>query len=260
MRLIAIYRGVAPLAAWESWRAVISTRKRASPPTGSRSAVQIGDYLKNLPLLHTWDEGKTWNTGGFTEEHLQKLLDFLGKELPERPALLETGAGNSTIAMLLLQPGRLTSICPEQALFERIRSYCDQHGIDTRSWSTYVEGSEWALPKLADLSRAAGPVLDFALIDGCHNWPMVFVDFCYVDYLLRRGGYLMIDDLNLHSVKELGRLLQEGKEFAHVLDLGKAIVFRKETEGRSLPEWVHEPYIVRKTEEHNKSQNPFALD
>jgi len=34
-------------------------------------------FLQNLPLLHSWDRGQTWNTSGFGEEHLPLLLDFL---------------------------------------------------------------------------------------------------------------------------------------------------------------------------------------
>jgi hypothetical protein len=222
--------------------------------------VRIADYLKDIPLLHTWDGGETWTTGGFMAEHLQKLLTFLQEHAPEDSTMLETGAGNTTIALLLLQPRSLVSICPDQPLVDRIRGYCDAHGVDTRRWTPHVDGSEWVLPKLADLSRATGPAVDFALIDGCHNWPMVFVDFCYIHYLLKRGGHLMLDDLHLHSVKELGRLLVESEHFRRALDLGKAVVLEKRSAERSFPDWAYQPYIARRTREHERAPNPFAID
>lgn len=221
--------------------------------------MNLGTYLAQLPLLHTWDGGKTWNTGGFSSEHLSAMIDFFGKSAPRLPAILETGAGNSTLAFLLLRPGSLVSICPEQELLERIRSYAVQNDFELRPWVTYLDGSEWILPKLADLSRASGPSLDVALIDGCHNWPMVFVDFCYVHVLLKSGGYLVLDDLQLHTVKELARLLAEGDEYVRVLDLGKAAVYQKKTSARSMPEWNGEPYIARKTDEYARWPDPFAL-
>ena len=46
-----------------------------------------------------------------------------------------------------------------------------------------------------------------ALIDGGHGWPTVFVDFCYMNAMLFRNGILIIDDVQLHSIKELGKLL-----------------------------------------------------
>jgi hypothetical protein len=222
-------------------------------------AVEVRDYLANLPLLHTWDGGKTWNTGGFGPDHLGKILEFFGAHAPPRPAILETGAGNSTLAFLLLRPSSLVSICPEQPLFDRIRKFAVEHAFELGPWTTYVDGSEWMLPKLADLSRASGPTLDIALVDGCHNWPMVFVDFCYVHYLLRTGGHLILDDLQLHSVKELARLLAEGDEYERVLDLGKAVVYRKRTASRDMPEWNAERYVLRKTDEYAKRPDPFAL-
>jgi hypothetical protein len=94
--------------------------------------VRFEEYLCALPMLHTWDGGTTWNTGGFQREHLEVLHGFLKRELSSSPAILETGAGNSTIAMLFLAPGRLVSVAPERALFERIRTYC--------------EGSSFSLP------------------------------------------------------------------------------------------------------------------
>ena len=86
----------------------------------------IEEFLCNIPLLHSWDGGITWNTGGFDRQNLGKLCDFLRNILPDNPVLLETGAGNSTIAMLFLQPARLISIAPDAQLFERIRGFCQK--------------------------------------------------------------------------------------------------------------------------------------
>lgn len=216
-------------------------------------------YLDNLPLLHSWDGGQTWNTGGFQREHLEKLHGFLKKNLPPAPRLLETGAGNSTISLLFLPPSRLVSIAPEANLFDRISAYCSTHGIPTDALEAHVDNSEWVLPKLAADMKDA-PLFDFVLIDGCHNWPMVFVDFFYCNYMLKPGGYLMIDDVQLHSVKELARMMSEQPEFKLALDLGKSLVFQRTNKGnRALGEWGAVPYIVRKTDEYARTDNPFAL-
>jgi predicted O-methyltransferase YrrM len=168
--------------------------------------IDFQQYLSALPLLHTWDEGKTWVAGGFKRKHLGPLIRFLKKNLPTSPAILETGAGNSTISFLFLKPGRLVSIDPALGLHERIRAYCETHGISTKGLEPLTDRSEWTLPILASNMRAGAGEFDFALIDGCHNWPSVFVDFYYSNYMLKQGGYIMLDDLQLHSVKELARL------------------------------------------------------
>jgi len=81
------------------------------------------------------------------------------------------------------------------------------------------------LPRLAADNRASDPILDFVLIDGCHCWPTSFVDLEYTNNMLRQGGYLMIDDLNLYAEKELARLLSEHPAFSLALDLEKSLVF-----------------------------------
>ncbi len=215
-------------------------------------------YLSALPMLHSWDGGKTWNTGGFERSHLEKLCTFLKKNLPSAPVMLETGAGNSTISFLFLAPKRLVSIAPEAQLFDRIRSYCAAEGISVGSLEAHVDGSEWVLPKMAAELRMKSPIFDFALIDGCHNWPMVFVDFCFANQMLKTGGYIMIDDVQLHSVKELARMLSEQPGFELALDLGKSLVFRR-TSDNSGGDWAKIPYIVRKTNEYSRTSNPFAL-
>lgn len=215
-------------------------------------------FLERLPLLHSWDDGQTWNTGGFGPEHLRTLIAFLRVRLPPRPAILETGAGCSTIAFLFLTPSRVVSIAPSADLFTRIRSYCEVQGIETFVLDDRVGFSEWVLPALAEL-REAPPWIDFALIDGGHGWPTPFVDFFYANHMLRRDGYLMLDDVQLHSVKELVRLLAMQPGFELALDLGKSLVFRKTTLDRSLPEWTGQPYIVRCTEAAGHETNLFQL-
>ena len=201
--------------------------------------MQLSEYLANIPRLHSWDSGETWNTGGFEASHLQPLFDFLRTRACRR--IVETGAGNSTLTFLLAEPERVVSIAPDPALFERIIAYCDEHGIAHDTLERHVSGSQWVLPKIA---TAAPAEFDFALVDGAHGWPYVFIDFFYMHALLRRGGHVMLDDVQLHSVSELTRWLKEQTEYSLALDLGKAMIFRKDVDGAEFPEWNRQPYII----------------
>lgn len=218
------------------------------------------DYLMNIPLLHSWDGGLTWGTGGFGKSHLEALYNFLRKSLPPRPVMLETGAGNSTITMLFLNPGKLISIAPDAQLFGRINAFCRNNEIPDAALESHIEGSQWVLPRLAAENRMSDPLLDFALIDGCHGWPTCFVDLEYINSMLRPGGYLMIDDVQLHAEKEMARFLSEQPGFSLALDLQKSLVFRKVTADRFLGEWTEQPYIVRRTREYDQRPNSFALE
>ena len=221
--------------------------------------MNINAFFSDIPHLHTWDNGATWNTGGFFAHDLENLYSFAKANLPEGARILETGAGNSTICFLLLSPQRLVSIAPDAALFDRIRSYCDRTEISTTALDSCVDGSEWVLPKLAQEMRDQLPLFDFALIDGCHNWPMVFLDFFYTNYMLKTGGFLMIDDIQLHSIRELARMLSEQPEFQLERQIGKSLIFRRIADARILGEFDSIPYIARKTNEHARSGNPFSL-
>ena len=90
------------------------------------------------------------------------------------------------------------------------------------------------MPRLAAEIRSSDPILDFALIDGCHGWPTSFVDLEYANSMLRQGGHLLIDDMQLHGQKEMARLLLEHPAFSLALDLGKSLIFRKQTAERHL--------------------------
>lgn len=219
--------------------------------------MNFDQYVSSPPSLHSWDGGLTWNTGGFSGQELKALHEFIRSHVGPRPRILETGAGNSTLTFLFLQPTEVVSIAPEPALFERIRAFCAENGIDETPLSAYVDCSQWILPKLAEL-RLTTDLFEFALIDGSHNWPLVFLDFFYCNYLLRPGGFLMIDDMQLHSVKELGRMLLEQPGFELVLDMGKSLIFRRSGDQRELGEWITMPYIVRKSAQYGQSENPFA--
>lgn len=60
--------------------------------------------------------------------------------------------------------------------------------------------SEFALPRL--LEKGEG-WLDFVFVDGWHTFDHTLLDCFYATRLLRVGGYLVIDDVNLPSVKDV---------------------------------------------------------
>jgi precorrin-6B methylase 2 len=202
-------------------------------------------YLRNIPNLHTWDGGKTWVTGGFEEYHLREFHELAILCGGSNATILETGAGNSTLAFLYAKAKKIVSIEMKPDLFERIDSFCKEHQIDNSAWDYRIGASEWILPDLA----SSGMKVDLALIDGGHGWPTVFVDFCYVYAMLRAGGILLVDDVQLYSVGELRRFLEkETKRFAVEKDLGKTIAFRKLTDDRLFADFGEQPYILERSE------------
>ena len=208
-------------------------------------------YFEHPPELHTWDNGLSWNTGGFSGEMLRSLYSIVGTTYGAGSRILETGAGNSTIALMLTNPSELVSIAPDQELFGRIRTYCGRNTIPLETWSPINNISEIALPMLAMQRWESNSWFDVALIDGGHGWPTVFVDFCYSLSILRMGGILIIDDVQLYSIKELVRFLKEDGKFAMIASWGggKTLVFEKKFSRRFLDDFGAQPYIIRRSKE-----------
>ena len=69
--------------------------------------------------------------------------------------------------------------------------------------------SHMALPKLAK----SGVTLDFALIDGAHVFDYAFVDFFYVDLMLRPGGIICLDDTWLLAIQKIARFYTRNRSY-----------------------------------------------
>ena len=194
--------------------------------------------LADLPKLHIW--GGQPQVGGMDRRIGQRLIDEI--TALESPVVLETGAGASTLLFLCLEPRSLISIAPDAELRDRMLAEADARDIPVGPLRFVVDRSEVALPPLAQ----GGEVLDVALIDGNHGWPSVFVDFCYVNYMLRTGGILFVDDVQLHSVGQLFLLLRQQEDAYELVALeGKLATFRKVGDQRYLPDWRQEPFIAK---------------
>jgi len=220
-------------------------------PTGG----DLNRLFSDPPLLHTWDEGQTWNTGGFSGPDLRWLADLCGAY--PAAAVAETGAGCSTLAFLWATTGPVVTIAPDAELRGRIEAAASEYGVSLSSWTFLDERSELALPRLAD----GGHRVDVALIDGGHGWPTPFVDFCYLNRMLGNGGTLILDDLQLHSVGELARLLvhQWGWERVSDAPSQKTISLRKVSDEPFLPDWGGQPYIVERSSGQKTGYENYGL-
>lgn len=201
----------------------------------------IDRLLTELPKLHFWDD--EWQVGGMNRAIGETIAGVLGAPGEGSPRIIESGAGISSLLFLAGGARRLVSIAPDADLGERITKEAAVRDIATAPLEYMNERSEIALPKLL----AAGHSFDLALIDGAHGWPTVFVDFCYVNAMLRPGGTLLVDDIQLYSVRQLLLLLagQDGFEVEKVV--GKLAVVRRMGTRRFLPEWTDQPFIVANT-------------
>jgi len=193
--------------------------------------------LDDPPLLHHWSG--EWQLGGITPAMGRMILRSMGTSAGRR--IIETGAGLSTLLFLATDPEKVISIAPEPDLFGRIVEAAKSRSIVTTPLRPISERSELALPRLLE----SGERFDLALLDGGHGWPTVFVDFCYTNAMLDEEGLIVVDDLQLHSVRQLYLMLCQQPGFERVQKIGeKMAVFRKTTDECLLPDFRGQPFIV----------------
>lgn len=207
---------------------------------GNDKPAVLTAILAHKPKLHYW--GGEWRYGGFSDKMLRTLFAIISTiPEPDGPILLETGAGLSTLALLAAKPKQLITIEPDKELRERIGTQIERFGLSGPDHTFIVDRAENVLPEIA---KANEPFLDFALIDGGHGMTTVFVSFCYANKILKKGGYLAIDDIQLHSVRQLYLLLKHQPGFRLSHELEKFVIFEKTNDSLFLPNWGQQPFVV----------------
>jgi hypothetical protein len=207
----------------------------------------IEELLRTPPLLHLDGGGNLVNYGIDP-----RLVAYLRQFVQPGSRTLETGSGISTIVFLLLGAYH-RSISPDGGEAERIRAYCAQKGISTDNYTATVAYSERGLPDLPE-----EPVLDLALVDGNHAFPLPCIDWYFATRILKKGGIVVIDDIQLWSGKILADFLDAEEVWEKVTRNDRFAVYRmladsKEVLGRW---WGQQPFVVHNS--NMRSSNKLA--
>ncbi|NBX28877.1 class I SAM-dependent methyltransferase [bacterium] len=201
------------------------------------------ELLAAPPAFHFWKAAA--QTGGFDAP----LLEFIERTLADagvaQGVAYETGAGLSSVWLLCLGLREVHSFCRDANVCGRIADYLGPYPDERARWHCHVGPSELTLPPVA--IAAATEIADFCLIDGGHGLSTVFNDFVFLNYLLKPGGLLAIDDLQLGSCRLLAELLsQPGLGYGIVGRREKLAVLRKETDRRLLGDFGwQQPLLAR---------------
>lgn len=137
----------------------------------------------------------------------------------EQIKCLETGAGLTTVVFAVWGWAN-TAITPSDREVEGILSWLKMSEFSYLEPRFIVGKSFEVLP-----GYEAGPI-DFALIDGNHALPHVFVDFFFIALKLRVGGYLAVDDINLAGPRQLSDYVMSRSYFSLVCKTKKWAIFQ----------------------------------
>lgn len=130
------------------------------------------------------------------------VLEFMAENVKSYHVSIETGCGCSTVMFSQLSSHH-TCINPDKTSNQMVRDYLTCNNLITDKLSFIEESSEYALPALVIDNG-----IDIALIDGSHSFPIPMIDFYYIDRLLKCNSLLLLDNVEINTVRILDEYLK----------------------------------------------------
>jgi hypothetical protein len=210
----------------------ITSRDRADSLAVTLST-ELQTLLAAQPKLHKDRHGEL-----VSYQASEEVLSFIDRHVTENSRTLETGAGISTI-LFALKGSEHICVVPSQGQIDRIKHYCQGHQISSNKIDFQLHNSEVILPILNPQD------LDLILIDGCHGFPIPFIDWFYATSHLKKDGILIIDDTQIWTGAVLKEYLLSEPEWELVQDIApRASIFRKLEAKIRTKEWDEQPYVM----------------
>ena len=185
----------------------------------------VEECLQDPPQVHKGIATGVWATQ-------RTCYDFILSKVTDGSTTLETGLGVSTVLFARLGCSH-TCVVPAQVEIDNVTAYFDERGIEHENVRFVTGFSDEVLPRLK-----IDPV-DLFLIDGAHGYPAPIIDWFYGAQHLRRGGTLVLDDIQLRQVQALDAFLQKDPRWVELSRTDKWVAYRRESEGSLREEhWV----------------------
>jgi hypothetical protein len=203
-----------------------------APSTANERLSWVEKVLANPPRVHV---GAPDNAAWSTEE---SCYSFMANQVEKGSRTMETGAGVSTV-LFAVWGCQHVAVVPFASEARAIDGYLDEQGIIRDSLTFDLRPSEVALPELA-----GGSPFDLVFVDGCHGFPSPIIDWFYGAGLLRKGGIVVFDDVQLPQVQcLLTTFIEPDERWEPVAGTTKWRAFRRLSEGSLGEEWFAQPFF-----------------
>ncbi len=181
------------------------------------------------------------------------LAEFLFRTVSEGWHTLETGSGLSTL--IFLERGAWhVAITPNAEESVRIKRWAVEHNVDVSRLTFVPLSSENHLP------TARYENLDCVLIDGKHAFPWPILDWFFTARMLRRGGLMILDDIDLWPVGLMADFLaSEKSRWECVQRFDRSICFEKRTESVDEVAWHMQPLLWKHQQRYTLRRIALAL-
>ena len=181
------------------------------------------------------------------------LAEFLFRRVSGGWHTLETGSGLSTL--IFLERGAWhVAITPNAEESVQIKRWAVEHQVDASRLTFVPLASENHLP------NAHYENLDCVLIDGKHAFPWPILDWFFTARMLRRGGLMILDDIDLWPVRLLADFLASEKpRWECVQKFDRSICFEKRTESVDDVAWHMQPLLYKDQQHYSFRRIKAAL-
>jgi len=211
----------------------------SNPPSPhlSETEVENDKYLENSLLSESAKQ--TLGEGGYHCYGIEpQLAEFIYDNVDPGFYTLETGAGLSTLVFALCRSKHIC-ITPSKTEVDIIKTYGVKNNIDLGNVTFIHQGSEDYLPQLK-------ANIDIVLLDGKHAFPWPFIDWFYSSRILKTGGQLILDDINIEPVCIIKNFMLEDNNWSLHKFFDKSCVFIKTGSNIHDTAWHMQPYVMNR--------------
>lgn len=143
---------------------------------------------------------------GIPQAEGQLIYELVKRERPE--VTLEVGLAGGLSALWICEALQTVGGTKHIAMDPNQTSDYDRLGllhIERAGFSGLLEFFEQSSHRVLPRLEADGVVIDVALIDGVHLFDYTFVEFFFINRMLRPGGLLLFDDMWMPAVAKVVR-------------------------------------------------------
>lgn len=147
-------------------------------------------------------------SASITEKEAEFIYNFLKKKKLKNTLEIGFAYGCSTAYIISATKSKHYVIDP----FQKGYSNLGIKNIEKLKLSKFLvfenDYSHFVLPRLLK----NGTKIDFALIDGCHKFDCIFLDFYFLDLLLNNKGYALFHDTWMRSTQHVLSWIKNNKK------------------------------------------------
>lgn len=181
--------------------------------------------------------------GSLSKTTLKRMFEIIGDNID---CSLETGCGKSTIYFSNYSKRHLAFCLDDREFAASSVTYFENCPASRRERVEFVFGpTQRTLPK-----HTFDAPVDVVFIDGPHGYPFPDLEYYFIYPHLKKGGFLMIDDIQIPSIARMADILAEDRMY-EVIELieRKTLVLRRTASPMIDPysdSWTSQDYNLRR--------------